>query len=63
MRNRKRYLVHDEGSARMPGDIVKIEECRPLSKCKHFTIVEVLKEAERFTHPVTQEVVTRASQL
>jgi small subunit ribosomal protein S17 len=26
------------------GDVVKIAECRPLSKTKHFVVVEVVKE-------------------
>ena len=28
------------------GDIVKIAECRPLSKTKHFVVIEILKRAE-----------------
>jgi small subunit ribosomal protein S17 len=28
------------------GDFVRIAECRPLSKTKHFVVVEVLKEAK-----------------
>ena len=29
------------------GDLVKVRECRPLSKIIHFQVVEVLKEGER----------------
>ena len=63
VKKRKKYLVHDETDSRMPGDIVRIEECRPLSKRKSFAIVETVKEAERFEHPVTKELVTKASNL
>jgi small subunit ribosomal protein S17 len=61
VRQRKTYLVHDEESARMPGDVVRIEQCRPLSKRKHFTIVEVVREAERLVHPRLGKVVTKAT--
>lgn len=53
--------MHDEESARMPGDVVRIEQCRPLSKRKHFTIVEVVREAERLVHPRLGKVVTKAT--
>jgi small subunit ribosomal protein S17 len=63
VKKRKKYLVHDETDSRMPGDLVRIEECRPISKRKTFTIVEIVKEAERFEHPVTKKLVTKASDL
>eukprot|EP01147_Barroeca_monosierra_P003781 gene3781-6303_t len=61
IRNRKVYLVHDEESARMPGDIVRIEECRPLSKRKRFTIIDILKEEERMLNPINNRIETRFS--
>ncbi len=39
IRRSKRYHVHDEGNQHKPGDKVRIEECRPLSKLKRWTIV------------------------
>ena len=63
MKTRSKYLVHDELDNRMPGDLVRIEECRPLSKHKRFSLIEVLQEAERFEHPVTKKLVTKASAL
>ena len=51
-------MVHDEEGGRRPGDIVRIESCRPLSKRKSFKIVEVLNEAERFVDPVSGVVTT-----
>ncbi|HCC06420.1 TPA: 30S ribosomal protein S17 [Candidatus Nomurabacteria bacterium] len=36
----KHYKAHDEGNIYNVGDTVIIEECRPLSKDKNFTVVE-----------------------
>ena len=35
----KRYKAHDENNEYKIGDSVIIEECRPLSKDKNFTVV------------------------
>lgn len=35
----KRYKAHDENNEYKVGDNVVIEECRPLSKDKNFTVV------------------------
>jgi len=40
---RKRYKFHDENEIAQEGDIVKIVECRPLSRDKHFRLLEVLE--------------------
>jgi len=45
MRSVKRYMVHNEGNEGKEGDLVKIEETRPLSKEKRWTIVEILERA------------------
>ncbi|RMD51786.1 30S ribosomal protein S17 [Candidatus Parcubacteria bacterium] len=39
----KRYKAHDENNAAKVGDVVVIEECRPLSKDKRWRIVSVNK--------------------
>ena len=36
-----------EGLEIKVGDLVKVRECRPLSKIVHFLVIEKLKEAER----------------
>lgn len=42
---RKKFYAHDEeGSARM-GDVVRIIECRPLSKLKRWRLDEVIRRA------------------
>ena len=39
----KRFHAHDEENACQVGDMVRIEECRPLSKLKHWRLVEIVK--------------------
>ena len=39
IRRSKRYHAHDETNAIAVGDKVRIEECRPMSKLKRWTIV------------------------
>ncbi len=36
----KRYKAHDAGNTKKIGDKVQIEECRPISKDKRFTVVK-----------------------
>lgn len=36
----KRYKAHDENNEYKVGDTVTIEECRPLSKDKNFTVIQ-----------------------
>ena len=43
IRRSKRYPAHDPGNRHKVGDVVRIVECRPLSRTKHF---EVLDETE-----------------
>ena len=45
VKKRKKFHAHDEeGTAKM-GDIVRITECRPLSRMKHWRLVEVVRRA------------------
>ena len=41
----KKFAVHDENNTAKVGDVVKIQETRPLSKTKHFRLVEVRSHA------------------
>ena len=41
----KKYAAHDENCVAQTGDIVRIAETRPLSKTKHFRLVEVVEKA------------------
>jgi len=35
----KRYKAHDETDAHKVGEVITIEECRPISKDKHFRVL------------------------
>lgn len=41
----KKYKTHDESNTAKIGDVVRIQETRPLSKDKRFRLVEVIEEA------------------
>ncbi len=44
IRRTKNYHVHDENNVATLGDLVRIEECRPISKMKRWQLVAVLTE-------------------
>ena len=41
----KKYHAHNEGNEAKQGDLVEIQECRPLSKSKSWTISKLLEKA------------------
>lgn len=45
MRRATRFKVHDEKDSAKTGDTVRIQETRPLSKTKRWTLVEIVKKA------------------
>ena len=46
IRRSTRLHAHDEGNDCREGDIVLIEECRPLSKMKSWRVIQVLQRLE-----------------
>lgn len=46
IRSTKRYQVHDPENRATIGDMVRIEECRPISKLKRWQLVAVLTERD-----------------
>lgn len=42
----KKFYAHDEKSEAKPGDRVRIEETRPLSKLKRWKLTEILEKNE-----------------
>jgi len=46
MRYHKKYKAHDEQNSAHIGDMVKIIESRPISKEKHWALVEILEKQE-----------------
>jgi len=45
IRRRTKYYVHDEHQRARVGDLVRIEETRPLSKLKRWRLVEIIRRA------------------
>lgn len=41
----KKYKAHDENNSAKMGDVVRIMETRPLSKDKHYRLVEIVEES------------------
>lgn len=41
----KKYKAHDEANSAKEGDVVRIMETRPLSKTKHFRLLEIVEES------------------
>lgn len=46
VKRNKRFAVHDPNNSCHNGDVVSIQECRPISKTKHFTLVDILEKAQ-----------------
>jgi len=46
MRSNKKVKAHDEEETAGVGDLVRIAETRPLSKDKHFRLVEIIEKAK-----------------
>ena len=42
---RKKFYAHDEESKAKMGDIVRIVECRPLSKLKRWQLADIVRKA------------------
>ena len=40
----KKFLAHDEANACKPGDLVRIEETRPMSKRKRWIVREIVEQ-------------------
>ena len=55
MRLSKKYHAHDEGNTFKEGEIVRIEECAPISKLKTWT---VLARADQDAAPASAEAYT-----
>jgi small subunit ribosomal protein S17 len=40
VRRSKKYHAHDDGNAAKVGDVVRIQECRPVSKTKSWALLD-----------------------
>ena len=43
IRRTAKFVAHDEKEESQVGDLVRIEECRPMSKTKRWRLVEILE--------------------
>jgi small subunit ribosomal protein S17 len=46
---RRKFYAHDENSEANVGDVVRIVECRPMSRLKRWRLGEVLRKAVQVT--------------
>lgn len=46
LKRNKKYMAHDQENSGRVGDLVRIMECRPLSRNKKWRLVEIMERAE-----------------
>lgn len=46
MRRSTKIHAHDEANACAQGDLVRVEQCRPLSKTKSWRLIEIVEKAQ-----------------
>ena len=46
IRRTAKFVAHDEREESQVGDLVRIEECRPMSKTKRWRLVEILERQD-----------------
>ncbi len=59
----ERYKAHDENESCKLGDVVRIQECRPISKDKRWRVIEILARgdvAEIAPETIGREIETTA---
>ena len=44
IRRTAKFVAHDENNTSKVGDLVRIEECRPMSKTKRWRLVEIMEK-------------------
>ncbi|MDP6721598.1 MAG: 30S ribosomal protein S17 [Pirellulaceae bacterium] len=52
-----KYKAHDENNVAVVGDVVKLVECRPYSKTKHFRLLEVVRHGKGHAPVIEEEIV------
>lgn len=46
IRKKNKFYVHDEANVSKIGDIVRIQQTRPLSKTKRWNLIEIIKKEQ-----------------
>ena len=62
MRRTKKYMAHDEQDTTKVGDLVRIQESRPISRHKHWQVIAVVERAAERGKAVALPMVTQAGQ-
>ena len=57
MKGYKKFKVHDENNSAQEGDVVRIQETRPLSKEKRFRLKTIVRKAALTKVEVKEEAV------
>lgn len=52
IRRSKKYHAHDEGNVFKTGEVVRIEECAPISKLKTWKVIEKVGGAAAIVDPM-----------
>ena len=52
IRRSKKYHAHDEGNVFKEGEVVRIEECAPISKLKTWSVIEKVGGAAAIADPM-----------
>ena len=60
VRKSTKFKAHDEQNVAKTGDVVRIQETRPLSKTKRWRLVEVMKKASVAGQAVQTEAQTES---
>jgi len=63
IRRYRKFKVHDENNACHLGDLVKIGECRPISKEKSWNVIEILGRQEEVAITIEEREAERAARL
>ncbi len=56
IRQNTKFKAHDEKKECRVGDKVRIEECRPLSKDKHWRVAEIISRSRETEIALSEEV-------
>lgn len=53
---RKKFYAHDENNEARVGDVVRLIECRPMSRLKRWRLGEILRRAVQVSAPAPEEL-------
>jgi small subunit ribosomal protein S17 len=60
VQKRKKFYAHDETEQAQTGDVVRIIECRPLSKLKRWQLGEIIRKAVQLTVELPADAIAHS---